>query len=244
VFSNIINLCPVYNPTEQTMNFSQSVIDAFATLTPDLAGIYTAAHALPLSDWRVKQQAMVTGSGALAIAVPGVHLLGMAADVAFLMNRMAVCCYGIGAIAAHAKGLGQILEPEDFAIILARWSGDENLSDSAITLIHADLVAELGSHAATQTLARGVGLRAGILVGKKITSKAGAKIGAKFAGKMGSKALAGFIPVLGAAAGGGINLWFITSIANEAQRWFELKTSFYSVADTVTSTPPLPPMQE
>lgn len=215
------------------MNFSQAVIDAFATLTPDLAGIYADAHAQSLSDWRVKQQAMVTASGAAAIAIPGMHLVGMAADVAFLMNRMAVCCYGIGAIVAHGKGLGQILEEEDFAIILGRWSGDENLSDSAITLIHANLMAELGSKAASQALARGVGLRAGILVGKKLTSKIGAKIGAKFAGKMGSKALAGFIPVLGAAAGGGINLWFITSIAKEAQKWFELKSAFYATGELI-----------
>ncbi len=221
------------------MNFSQAVIDAFATLTPNLTGIYADAHAVPLTDWRRKQQAMVTASGAASIAVPVMHLVGMAADVAFLMNRMAVCCYGIGAIVAHGKGLGQILEDEDFAIILGRWSGDENLSDAAITLIHADLMAELGGKAASRALARGVGLRAGILIGKKLTSKIGAKIGAKFASKMGSKAMAGFIPVLGAAVGGGINLWFITSIAKEAQKWFELKSSFYT-AGTLIAKPVTP----
>lgn len=212
------------------MSFSQWVVDGFAALTPDLDGIYADAKAMTLSDWRVKQQALVTGSGALAMTLPGLHLVGMAADVAFLMNRMAVCCYGIGAIAGAAKGLGNILEHEDFAIILARWSGDENLSDEAITLIHADIVAELGGKAPSKVLAQKISLRAGILIGKKLSSKAGAKIGAKFAAKMGSKALAGFIPLLGAAAGGGINLWFITSIANAAESWFRLKASFEYIA--------------
>ncbi len=207
------------------MSFDQWVVDAFARLTPDVNGIYADAQAQALRDWRIKQQAMVTGSGALAIAVPGVHLVGMAADVAFLMNRMAVCCYGIGAIIGTNSGLGNMLEEEDFAIILGRWSGDESVSDEAIRKTHSEMVGELGAPVSSKVLAREMGKKAGILIGKKLSSKAGAKIGAKFGAKMGSKALAGFIPVLGAAAGGGINLWFITSIANAAQGWYNLKAS-------------------
>ena len=207
------------------MSFGEWVVDAFSGLTPDINGIYSGAKSYHLSDWRVKQQSLVTGSGALAVAVPGLHLVGMAADVAFLMNRMSVCCYGIGAILGSDNGAGNILEEEDFAVILARWSGDESLSNAAIGKISADLAGKIGSKALTKVLAKEMAKSAGILIGKKLAGKAGVKIGAKFGAKLGSKALAGFVPLLGAAVGGGINLWFITSIADAAEDWYRLKVS-------------------
>lgn len=207
------------------MSFGDWVISGFNELTPDLESIYNDARSEPLSSWRSTQQALVTGSGAAAAAVPGLHLVGMAADVAFLMNRMAVCSYGIGAIVGNSRGLGSILEKEDFAIILARWSGDDHVCDAAIGKTAADLVGKVGGKSLTKLLAKTAAEKAGILAGKKLAGKVGMKVGAKFGAKLGTKAVAGWVPFLGAAVGGGINLWFITEIADAAQSWYELKVA-------------------
>jgi len=207
------------------VSFGDWVLQGFDGLTPDLPGIYGNAKLRTLSGWRTMQQSLVTGSGAAAAAIPGLHLVGMAADVAFLMNRMSVCSYGTGAIVGHTQGLGNFLELEDFAVVLARWGGDESVGDAAIGKTAADLVGKVGGKAATKILAKTAGEKAGLLVGKKLAGKVGTKVGAKIGGKLGTKAVAGWVPFLGAAVGGGINLWFITEIANEAQSWYLLKAA-------------------
>ena len=168
-------------------NFGQYVVDAFSSLTPDINGVYRDAKTYHLSDWKALQKTLVTGSGAAAVAIPGLHLLGIAADVAFLMNRMAVCSYGIGAIIGSDEGEGNILEEEDFAIILAGWGGDESVNDAALAKAAADLTGKVGGKMVSKQLAAFMTQRAGILIGKKL----------------GGKAAAGFIPFLGAAVGGG-----------------------------------------
>ena len=71
------------------------VIKAFENMRPDINELYAGANGYNLADWKLLQQSLVTASGAAAVAIPGLHLLGMAADVAFLMNRMGVCAYGM-----------------------------------------------------------------------------------------------------------------------------------------------------
>ena len=207
------------------MNFGQFVIDAFDAVTPDINGIFLSAKSQSLSDWRTTQQGLVTASGAASVAIPGLHLVGMAADVAFLMNRMSVCSYGIGAIIGNNSGHGNMLETEDFAVILARWSGDDSITDAAIGKAAADLAGKIGGKSVAKVLAKTMAEKAGLLVGKKMAGKLGAKLGAKFGAKLGGKAAAGFIPFLGAAVGGGINLWFISSVAASAEEWYRIKTS-------------------
>ena len=63
------------------------------------------------------------------MAIPGLHLIGIAADIAFLMNRMSVCSFGIGSIEGYNNDFGIILEKEDFAIVLSIWSGLETSFD-------------------------------------------------------------------------------------------------------------------
>ena len=207
------------------MSFGEYVVQAFDGLTPDVHGIYSNAKSSSLSSWRATQQALVTGSGAAAAAIPGFHLVGMAADVVFLMNRMSVCSYGIGAIIGTECGLGDILEDEDFAVVLARWGGDDSLNNAAVGKACADLAGKVGGKAVTKLLAKKMAESAGILVGKKLAGKVGMKVGAKFGAKLGTKAVTGFIPFLGAAVGGGINLWFITEIADAAEAWYRVKVS-------------------
>ena len=127
---------------------------------------------------------------------------------------------------AIAVGLAyNILEAEDFAVILARWSGDDSITDAAIGKAAADLAGKVGGKSVAKMLAKTMAEKAGLLVGKKMAGKLGAKLGANFGAKLGSKAAAGFIPFLGAAVGGGINLWFISSVAASAEEWYRIKAS-------------------
>ena len=204
-------------------DYGKWVIDAFNNLTPDINDIYSNARLDNVSDWRVKQQAMVTGTGAAAMAIPGAHLAALAADIVFLMNRMSVCSYGIGAIYGYNRFSTNILEEEDFANILAYWAGDEEISTMINSKVAIDIASKVGGKVGVKIIGKTIAKTGAILVGKKIGGKVGAKIGAKFAGKIAGKAVGGMVPFLGAAVGGGINLWFITGIANSAEKYFDYK---------------------
>jgi hypothetical protein len=168
------------------------------------------------------QKTLATASGVVGTALPVAHLLTMAADVAFLMNRMSVCSYGVGAIKGYDSGNGYILEQEDFSIILARWSGSEDVNDAVAYKTMAE-IGSIGVKVASKTLAKMVAEKAGIFVGKKLAGKFGAEIGAKFSVKLGGKAFAGFLPFVGPAVSGGVNLYFINGIAEAAKDWYSLK---------------------
>ena len=194
------------------------VLKAFEALRPDLDGLYTSAHARPLAEWKRTQQTLVTASGAGAAAVPGLHLVGMAADVMFLMNRMSVCSYGIGAILATEANLGNVLEPEDFPVVLAVWAGEEGAAEA----IGGTGPKVLGK-SVYRILAKTVCDKAGLLADGKMSRSLANKVAARFAGKLGGKAATGFIPLVGAVVGGGVNLWFLSGIATAAEQWFRFK---------------------
>ncbi|KOR33545.1 hypothetical protein TI05_00515 [Achromatium sp. WMS3] len=219
-------------------DFGKWVVDAFNGLTPSIDGIYTDAKYDNISYWRKKQQAMVTTAGAVAMVIPGAHLVALAADVAFLMNRMAVCSYGIGAIYGYDRFSENILEEEDFANILALWAGNDEITtivtgnDEIITMVISkaaiDIASKVGGKAGIKIIGKTIAKSGAILVGKKLGGKVGAKIGAKFAGKLSGKAAGGMVPFLGAVIGGGINLWFITGIADSAQKYYKFKCDVIS----------------
>ncbi|MCU0703782.1 MAG: hypothetical protein MUF18_07375 [Fimbriiglobus sp.] len=200
------------------------VLKAFEALRPDLDGIFTAAAGQTLGGWKGKQQALVTASGAGAAAVPGLHLAGMAADVLFLMNRMSVCSYGIGAILGTEARLGNVLEPEDFAAVLAVWAN----ADGAKELL-AGRSAMSGGKVLGQSvyriLAKTVCDKAGWLIEGKLSGPLTRAVAARFAGKLGGKAATGFLPVVGPFVGGGVNLWFLSGVATAAETWFRFKVS-------------------
>jgi hypothetical protein len=116
------------------MDINSAILSAFESLTPNIKSIHSDASKYTLSDWQAFQSTLVTASGAASASIPGFHIAGMAADVVFLMNRMSTCAYGIGAIIGNREGVGDILEDEDFAIILSRWAGAEGGGGNAINL--------------------------------------------------------------------------------------------------------------
>lgn len=214
------------------MSFSTWVTDAFESLTPNLTDICSDAANYSLPGWRARQHALVTASGATAAAIPGLHLMGMAADITFLMNRMSVCSYGIGAIIGNQSEQANILEQEDFGVILAIWADVGDIKDATIAKAAADLVGKVGGKQISKLLAKVVCKQAGLLAGRKMAGKVGAKIAARFGVKLGGKMATGFIPFLGAAAGAGINLWFITSISAAAEEWYRMKVSIETGPNT------------
>jgi len=213
------------------MGFSEYVVSGFNSLTPDINGTFNSARSYSMNEWCNMQKAAVTGSGAAASAIPGAHLAGAAADIAFLMNRMAVCSFGIGAIYAANNGLGNYLEDEDFAVILGLWAGNAELKAAISGKAAADAVAHVQSKASLKFLAKHMAKSSGILIGRKLAGKTAAKIGGKFGAKMRWNIAAVFVPILGAAVGGGINLWFISEIAMRRMISIALRPPLGSTSD-------------
>lgn len=202
-----------------------AIMGAFDRVTPDLGEIYASAQSYRLDDWRLLQQGLVTSSGAATMAMPFAHLVGMAADFAFLMNRLSVCSFGIGAILGEEQGAGNILEAEDFAVVLSRWSDVDGVSNAAVAKVSAGLAKSLGGTEISKMLAKVAAEQAGILANKKLGAKVGTKVAAKLSGKMGTKIIGGMVPFLGPVVGGGVNLWFMIGIADEAESWYRYKLS-------------------
>ena len=204
-------------------NFGEYVVAAFEGLSPNIDKIYDGAKLYTIDDWINQQRALTGSAGAGAMVVPGAHLVALAADVAFLMNRMCACSYGIGAIKGYSKLGENILEEEDFAIVLAYWAGDEDIKSMVTGKGLTDIAIKVGGKTGAKLIAKAIAKSGVILVGKKLSSKVAVKVGAKFAGKLAAKAGAGFIPILGAAVGAGINVWFVSDIASAAKEYYEAK---------------------
>lgn len=170
---------------------------------------------------------MVTASGAAAVAIPGLHLVGIAADVAFVLNRMSVAAFGTGAILGAKAGVGNILEQEDFPAVLGYWSDDEDLKE-AMTGKGAATAGKVGTKVGVKLMGKGFtkGMTkamlssSGYLIGQRMGGKALAKASGKFAGKFAGKAAGGFVPFLGPVISGGVNLWLISGIIDAAESYY------------------------
>ncbi len=206
---------------------AQKAIDAFDRLSPDLSAVYSDAAYKTVPNWCDKQIALATASGATSVILPGAHVAAILADVAFLINRMSVCSFGIGAIRGYDNGHGNLLEQEDLANVLGYWARDEQIMSAVTSKGAADIAVKVGSKAggkvAVKLISKHLATGAGLLVGKKLGGKVGAKIGAKFAAKFGAKLGTGFIPFLGPVVGGGINAYFVNEIADAANDFYRWK---------------------
>lgn len=207
-----------------------SFLDIVNGLAPDIDELYLSAKGGSLDDWKLKQRTLVTASGAVAVAIPGLHMAGIVADVAFVLNRMSVATYGTGAILGEAAGVGNIVEKEDFAAVLGYWSDDEGIQQAmkgkgsaTVGKIGTKVGTKLAGKAFTKGLTKAMLSSSGYLVGQRLGGKAMAKASAKFAGKFAGKAAAGFVPFLGPAVSGGVNLWLISGIIDSSERYYRDK---------------------
>jgi hypothetical protein len=193
-------------------------------------------------------QAAVAGAGALAI--PAFHLVGIGADVAFVMHKMAYCAWGIGKI----MGAPPYGKP-DLAIILALWSEAIEEKDLpafiAVSMVEGALAEELVNRRGSQASERiasyaalheqeltegrrliqaGAGLSAtslGKTMGRNagittgaVVRRYGTRIAGALAPKIVSKAIGGFVPVLGPVIGAGINTRFLSTLADSAESYY------------------------
>lgn len=336
---------------------SQAIINGFDQLGGDPDQAISAAKGMSVKQWINRQKAQVTASGAGSNLVPGAHMAALAADMAFLMHKMAVTCWGIGAI----QGCRVYGKP-DFVNILDVWTGtsvkhleyvavstscaefiervttrktflqdfdagddlatayvlanevyrifkedtslfqdvqsltpeeleafdmpsmeelntllngsegivetdlentsndttedkpqivsatEEEYSDDeikptefimtpgeheinrAIENSNIDEIAKANASASVsnivvmKTISSRVSRRIGTRVGTRVIGRLGVRLAAKVAGKMGAriaaKAATGFVPILGAAVSGGLNYWFLQSIAESAKEYY------------------------
>jgi hypothetical protein len=117
-----------------------------------------------------------------------------------------------------------ILEIEDFAIVLASWSGALDLSEAAATKAMADIAAKAGTKAAAKVFAKLMCKQTGLLIGRAASGRLGAKAGAKLGAKLGGKLATRWIPFVSAAVSGGINAVIIYQLGEHAEKWYLMKT--------------------
>ncbi len=231
--------------------FTNFLLNQFERRTPPLDVIYEEAKDYSLSDWKNRQRNLVTGCGAVAAAVPGMHVIGLIIDLNYLLRKMPVCSYGIGAISGYQSGHGNILDKTDFVVVLGKWAGVDGLDNATVAKVAADLVSKVGTKGATKVLGKTMCAHAGLMVAKKIggkgfvraatqpSVKAAVKPFLKPLGKAGAKLLAlpGGAICLGAFISGGINFWFMSDIAAAAEEWYAAKINVFSLPDGVPALP-------
>ena len=187
------------------------VLKVFNALSGDPTDAIVAAKRYSSeASWRRAQAAQVGVAGGGAMLIPGLHLVGMAADFGFLMHKLAVVSWGIGEL----KGC-VVLGKDDFANILGLWSGAISLEQldrkaiskaafQAIAVAGGGTVAGLTAGAiASQMTGQQLAMLGGRLAGSMLARKAvgdgaskgvmwtagqaGGKLGAKVAGKLAAK---------------------------------------------------------
>lgn len=198
----------------------KGILYALENLNPDINSLYEETHRLDMDKYVSNQRnkAVVLGGGTAAI--PGMHLVGMAADIVALFKLMCDTSYGIGSISSNQKNIGiNGIDEFDFITILTRWGGDYdainamNIAVAGAKSAGAVVGGQIATHAAVALLPKPI-----IKILVKIIAK---KIGLKFAGK----GLAGFIPFLGPTVSAGINWWIFDGMMNEAKKYYQAKVT-------------------
>lgn len=204
------------------MKTSDMIAEAFQRVTPDLAAIYGAAKRESVQSVRTHQGSLAAASGAAAFAVPFLHVSAALADLVVLMNRMAVASYAIGSVKGVEAGRGNILEDHDFERVLGIWSG--HLDPDSMTAEPEPKEARTHLDEAGAKLLGQVGLKTvGLSVGRRIGTQLAWRVGSKIGAQVGGKALAGFVPLLGAAVGAGVNYTLINGLCDAAERYYDWK---------------------
>ncbi|WP_175501419.1 EcsC family protein [Halogeometricum limi] len=157
-------------------------------------------------EWVVHQARKSFVAGAGAGAVPGAYWVLGPVDVIYLVRTMMTTAWGVGVI----RGCS-IDAATDLALILAVWSGHVDPADVRMQLARESIVEFRDSqHGVSRQFL------------KKVSTKVAAKIGAKVAGKV----VGHHIPVVGPIACGGVNAYFVRSIADVAEHYYAEKEAF------------------
>ena len=205
------------------VDFGKYAADAFASLTPDLSEIYDEAKDSTLQSVRTKQTALAATSGAVSFAVPFLHVPLAAADLAVLTNRMAVASYSIGAVKGELYGKGNVLEDEDFAIVLGLWCGYTDIEQIVRMKGDEDHVKAMQEEAGVKAIGRTLMKYLGSLTAEQLLYRMGGHLATRIGVRAGSKLTLGAIPVIGAAVGATTNGLMMDSLCNAAEKYYDWK---------------------
>lgn len=212
----------------------------------EMSNLRQIASGMYVDDWKARQIALVTGSGALAGSMGGPWgMAAMVADLAWLGKNAGQGCLGVG----YASG--KDVDRDDIDLILAVWTGigvpSNTVPAGAIAIAVSEDVNPWGQAGAeasfapigkvsaklgAKSLAKVSGKLAGKIIAKKLAVKAGSKLGAKLAAlaislassklaaKIAAKLGTSWVPLLGGLVSGGINLWLMSGLLDAAEAYY------------------------
>jgi len=174
---------------------------------------------------------VAVGAGAATQAVPGLHFLGLLADMGVVAYYFDELIYGTGAIAARDHHCPNLMAREDYWNILG--AGLHNVTsstefqqavDQADQLLDQSKNSQLFAHAIQQYNPSSMGLQ--------LAGWTGAKLGAQ--------ALLGIFPWIGPTVAAGINGYIFYRLNKTAMAYYDAKALFVCQVPVVTNLVPAP----
>ena len=201
------------------MNWEEAVADAFEQLSPNIDTIYEEARLQTLMAWN-RHHRFLAGAGGFATGiVPGVHLAGIALDAFHMMRRMGHASYGVGAILGERHDIGNVLEPEDLALVLGLLADDAAIERSIVPGMAKELALRIGAHTSFRLIAKTMSREHAELAGRRLTRKTASRLGARFA----RRAAPRVVWPVGAAIGAYANQALIGEMLDAATDFYTFK---------------------
>lgn len=196
---------------------NSSVSGLIEMVSGDTKTICAEAEGQSVAEWREAQigKAILLGGGSAIIPIAG--YLTLPADLAGTLRIMHRAATGISHI-----NLGHA-DDDTFAGILAVWSGAVTLDTTFAKQMAAKTMAAsavaVGGKTGLSLAIKSFSIAANTIVAKKLGIKVSQKVAAKITQKLGVKVTTRWIPFLSAAASGGINWYFVTSLCDAAEEY-------------------------
>ncbi|MEG5019403.1 MULTISPECIES: hypothetical protein [unclassified Microcoleus] len=230
-------------------NIAKEIVEAIlkpSANAEEMSNLRKIASGMSVDDWKTRQIALVTGSGALAGSMGGPWgMAAMVADLAWLGKNAGQGCLGVG------YALGKSVNPDDIDLILAVWTKmgvpSNTVPSGAVAIAVSEDVSSWGQAASeasfapvgkisaklgVKSLAKVSGKLTGKIITKKLAVKGGSKLGAKLAvlaismassklaAKLAAKLGTSWVPILGGLVSGGINFWLMSELLNAAESYY------------------------
>ena len=172
--------------------------------------------------------------GAAAVAIPVLHLVTVFIDLTVMKGIISGLPYKIGSSIGSAAGCGNIVEPEDMDNVLYGIVEITHLVEAATVLKSANAAAssltKVNPISASNFYESITGMVDSIsghtfhFAPFATVSAIGAKgISATLFGKYLAKFATGFVPLLGPAISGGLNLYIVSSVVDASEAYYRIK---------------------
>ncbi|MEB3180323.1 MAG: hypothetical protein VKL59_15000 [Nostocaceae cyanobacterium] len=236
---------PKFSPENIAKEIVEAILKPSAN-AEEMSNLRKIARGMSVNDWKARQIALVTGSGALAGSMGGPWgIAAMVADLAWLGKNAGQGCLGVG------YALEKSVNPNDIDLILAVWTKigvpSNTVPAGAVAIAVSESVSPWGKAASearfapsgkisaklgVKSLAKVSGKLTGKIITKKLAVKGGSKLGAKLAviaismassklaAKLAAKLGTSWVPILGGLVSGGINLWLMSELLDAAESYY------------------------